>query len=72
MRKLININDNWKFIKEDVNASSKDFNVSNWESINIPHTWNAYDGAAGNEFYRGACWYRKNFTLDKNYSSKRI
>ena len=72
MRNLININDNWKFIKEDVDVSSKDFNVSTWESINIPHTWNAYDGASGNEFYRGACWYRRNFTLDKNYSTKRI
>ncbi len=63
MRKIFNINDNWSFIKEDISdAFAKEFNTSSWESVNVPHTWNALDGAAGNEFFRGACWYRKNLT----------
>ena len=73
MRKIFNINDNWSFIKEDVvDASAKEFNTSNWESVNVPHTWNAIDGSAGNEFFRGACWYRKNLTIDKLYEGKKI
>ena len=73
MRKILNINDNWNFIKEDISdAFAKEFNTSNWESINIPHTWNAIDGAAGNEFFRGACWYRKNLNIDKLYEGKKI
>ena len=73
MRKIFNINDNWSFIKENIsNAFEKEFNTSNWESINIPHTWNAIDGASGNDFFRGACWYRKKLNIDKLYEGKKI
>ena len=48
MRKIVNINDAWKFIKEDVvSAFNKVFNDENWENVNVPHTWNAIDGANG-------------------------
>lgn len=73
MRKILNINDNWSFIKEDIaGACSKEFHTSSWESVNVPHTWNAIDGSAGNEFFRGACWYRKNLTLDKLFEGRKI
>ncbi|MGL5693523.1 MAG: glycoside hydrolase family 2 TIM barrel-domain containing protein [Peptostreptococcaceae bacterium] len=73
MRQILNINDSWNFIQENiVEASAKEFNTSNWESVNVPHTWNAIDGSAGNEFYRGACWYRKSLNLDKHLEGKRI
>ena len=65
MRKVININNSWKFIKQDeVNAMDKAYNDEKWESVNVPHTWNAIDGANGFDFYKGACWYRKEFALD--------
>ncbi|MGL5692763.1 MAG: glycoside hydrolase family 2 TIM barrel-domain containing protein [Peptostreptococcaceae bacterium] len=73
MRQIININNNWKFIKNDIsNAYEKNIETNNWENVTIPHTWNNIDGASGVEFYRGACWYRKNFTLSKSYSNKKI
>lgn len=47
MRKAELFNNDWKFIKED---------------INIPHTWNGEDGQdGGNDYYRGTCWYTKEF-----------
>ncbi len=65
MRKKINKNHTWKFIKEDIkNAMDRGFNDENWEIVNVPHTWNAIDGANGFDFYKGACWYRKEFTVD--------
>ncbi|MCM8710051.1 glycoside hydrolase family 2 protein [Clostridium sp. SYSU_GA19001] len=65
MRKLININNSWKFIKQDeVKAIEKNYNDENWEVVNIPHTWNAIDGANGFNYYKGACWYRKKFIVD--------
>lgn len=48
MRKVININDNWTFIKEGKAAQ-----------VNLPHTWNAKDGQAGGFYYRGKCLYVK-------------
>ncbi|OCA86702.1 glycoside hydrolase family 2 protein [Bacillus sp. FJAT-27986] len=65
MRKVINLNDAWKFIKENVqDAMNQVYDDANWESVNVPHTWNAIDGANGFDFYKGACWYRKEFTVD--------
>ncbi|RBW70064.1 glycoside hydrolase family 2 protein [Bacillus taeanensis] len=65
MRKLININTSWKFSKQnEENAKNKTFNDENWENVNVPHTWNAIDGANGFDFYKGACWYRKEFSID--------
>lgn len=64
MRKTINLNQDWKFVKQDETAAlSKGFNDENWEVVNIPHTWNAIDGANGFDFYKGACWYRKEFVV---------
>ncbi|MFC4323729.1 glycoside hydrolase family 2 protein [Litchfieldia salsa] len=60
MRKSILINEDWKFVKENVGAE-KVF-ATQGEKINIPHTWNAIDGQdGGNDYYRGTCWYGKTF-----------
>ena len=60
MRKIVNINKDWLFIKEDIDINKDGIN---FENVNIPHTWNAIDGSdGGDDYYRGRCWYRK--TLD--------
>lgn len=65
MRKIININSEWKFLRQNEERSvDKFFDDKSWEIINIPHTWNAIDGANGSDFYKGACWYRKEFVVD--------
>ena len=39
MRKVLNLNSTWKFIKQDVvNAMDVMFNDCEWENVNVPHT----------------------------------
>lgn len=49
MRKIININRNWTFIKQEEGTA-----------VDLPHTWNGSDGQdGGNDYYRGTCIYKK-------------
>lgn len=49
MRKIININRNWTFIKQEESTA-----------VDLPHTWNGSDGQdGGNDYYRGTCVYKK-------------
>ncbi|WP_209123816.1 glycoside hydrolase family 2 TIM barrel-domain containing protein [Alkalihalobacillus sp. BA299] len=73
MRKIININDAWKFEKDDKEkAFNKIYNDENWEIVNVPHTWNAIDGANGFDFYKGECWYRKEIFLDTVHEGNKV
>ncbi len=55
MRKLININNGWIFIKDTADIKRND-----GVRVNLPHTWNASDGQdGGNDYFRGACVYKK-------------
>ena len=58
MREIININEGWSFSKEQ-----KELPIAceeSWEVVDLPHTWNQYDGQdGGSDYYRGACWYVK-------------
>ena len=56
MRKIINFNQDWLFSKDN----------DKFESINLPHTWNNIDGTdGGSNYYRGLCYYKKNFKYKK-------
>ena len=70
----INFNDTWKFHKGDVGgAEGVGFDDSGWDTVNLPHTWNAFDGQdGGNNYYRGIGWYRKHTPIPSEYSGKRI
>ena len=60
MRKVINLNQGWRFIRED--AGLPETLPLQWPVVDLPHTWNAVDGHDGNgEYYRGRCWYAKSF-----------
>ncbi len=63
MRKILNINKNWTFVKgmsEISNTVPQD-----GELVNLPHTWNAIDGQdGGNDYFRGSCCYSK--TIQKS------
>ena len=64
MRSIINLNQGWKFIREDVGLPAA-FPES-WTCVDLPHTWNAVDGHDGNgSYYRGRCWYVRDFSLPK-------
>ena len=49
MRNVINLNENWAFIQE--NAGLPKEMPSDWQRIDLPHTWNAVDGHDGNGSY---------------------
>ena len=57
MRKIINLNEGWRFSKD-----SKDVNsIPEGPIVNLPHTWNAEDGQdGGNDYFRGSCIYSRN------------
>ena len=59
MRNIINFNDCWRFAKtSDVPAALP----TDWESVTLPHTWNAMDGQdGGNDYWRGTAMYCKEF-----------
>ena len=59
MRKVININQKWKFIN-DGNAVYENVLKRKSSNVNLPHTWNNLDGQdGGGNFYRGTCFYYK-------------
>lgn len=65
MRKLISLNENWKFVKEAVSAEEAVLRAG--ELVTLPHTWNAEDGQdGGNDYYRGTCWYVKKLTVPQH------
>ncbi len=57
MRTIFNVNNGWVFSKETALPSTL---PTDWEAVNLPHTWNAEDGMdGGNDYYRGTCQYAK-------------
>ena len=60
MRKVMELKDNWMFVKEAENAA--DAASMKGTAISLPHTWNAVDGQdGGNDYHRGTCWYVTKF-----------
>ncbi len=64
MRNIINLNHDWKFIQKNVGLPAE--YPTDWQIVNLPHTWNAVDGCDGNGSYdRGTYWYAKTFETPK-------
>lgn len=64
MRQIININKDWRFCKKP--QSTPTALPTDWESVDLPHTWNGTDGQdGGNDYYRGKCAYAKALTADE-------
>ena len=68
MLRLLN-NYNWYFKKGD--EIPKELFKEEYQTINLPHTYNAQDGQdGGDDYYRGYALYVKelSFTLDNEYT----
>ena len=67
-RVFININEGWKFIKDDGWKKGE-----GWTSIQLPHTWNV-DDVLDDEpgYYRGIGWYKKIVTIRADVKDKDI
>ena len=58
MRNIVSLNKEWAFTKQ-IDAIPVQM-PENWETVNVPHSWNAVDGMdGGNDYYRGTCHYAK-------------
>lgn len=61
MRKIITVNENWTFVRQDLPA--EEIARSQGEPVNLPFTWNNLDGQdGGNDYKRCAYWFVKKFT----------
>ena len=63
MRKILNINKGWAFLKDmpQVPGSSEGA-----ELVDLPHTWNALDGQdGGNDYFRGSCCYIRSVSAEE-------
>lgn len=70
-RETVNLADGWKFIKQDVKPDAP---YDSWESVSVPHTWNAQDGQVYNKdgYYRGPGWYAKELDIPAAWKGKRV
>jgi beta-galactosidase len=73
-RQILDLNSAWRFIRKDVpGAEQSTFDDSAWQSVHLPHTWNALDGQdGGNNYYRGPGWYRRHLTLPPELSGRSL
>src|SRR5262245_39541819 len=64
--------DGWRFHKGEVPDALEGGGAAvalvdggaGWETVTVPHTWNAQDGQdGGNDYFRGECWYRRHVTV---------
>lgn len=67
-RTAININNDWQFTKEN-----KTQQQVKWETVHLPHTWNAedvMDDVPG--YYRGVGLYKRTLSIDKKLKGKQL
>ncbi|MCR5450565.1 MAG: hypothetical protein K6F23_14370 [Solobacterium sp.] len=70
MRKVISLNQGWKFCKT---ADIPDVLPSGWESVSLPHTWNAEDGQdGGNDYWRGTAMYCRELETGRPEKNMRL
>lgn len=68
------LNSTWKFLPEDKpNSESADVLDDQWQTVNVPHTWNAKDVDDDTPGYRrGVSWYRRDIELGADLANKRL
>jgi len=60
LKTILNFNNDWSFAKGIEQAPAE--LPKEWDSVQLPHTWNATDGQdGGGDYYRGTCCYVKQF-----------
>lgn len=70
MRIINNINKDWLFTKN--NQAIPTSLPKDWESIDLPYTWNGKDGQdGGNDYYRGTCYFAKELQIS-SFDEKKV
>ena len=69
MRTINNINKDWLFTKN--NQAIPTSLPKDWESVDLPYTWNGKDGQdGGNDYYRGTCYFAKELPISSFEENK--
>ena len=70
-RTKTNINQNWMYLENGTESISDALSAQNWQTINLPHSWNSLDATDLEPGYRrSGSWYRK--TIDVSLNSNTI
>ena len=59
----------WKFLREKSEPGAP---TDAWETVCVPHTWNALDVQQVRNYYRGAGWYARPLDIPKEWEGKRV
>ncbi|MFY0606557.1 MAG: glycoside hydrolase family 2 protein [Cyclobacteriaceae bacterium] len=63
---VVNINAGWNYLEKAYELPNQAKNDSNWESIDLPHSWNSIDATDAEPGYRrDASWYQKELLIEK-------
>ncbi|MBR2256460.1 MAG: discoidin domain-containing protein [Blautia sp.] len=76
-RNVQTLDDGWFFFYagEDSldEAAGAEYEAADWESISLPHTWNALDAQdGGNDYARGYGWYRYTLPWEASMEGKSV
>ncbi|MDR1417167.1 MAG: glycoside hydrolase family 2 [Prevotellaceae bacterium] len=73
-REAYSFNVGWRYLKGDAaSAAQANFDDESWEVVCLPHTVELVPAeASGGRNYQGVAWYRKHFTLPKDWEGKRV
>lgn len=73
-RTVVSLNDHWKYLPKGAEFAQKtEMDDSKWQTVNIPHTWNAKDPFDDDgTSRRGISWYRKKLLLNQSFKNKRL
>ncbi|OIQ91753.1 beta-galactosidase BoGH2A precursor [mine drainage metagenome] len=73
LRQVENFNRGWHFALGDhPGAKAPCYDDSGWQRVGLPHSFSIPSFAAGNSFYVGYGWYRKQFTIPDSWNGKRL
>ena len=78
-RQTIELPDGWRFLKADA-ALDAPVNGPGWESVTVPHCYNALDGQNGKAadpgvpggYYRGPTWYQRTLDVPAAWKDQRV
>jgi beta-galactosidase len=74
VRLSVDLNEAWKFQAGAARGpAALAGEVAAWPTVQLPHTWNATDGAdGGGDYVRGPGWYVRRFRVDPAWAGRRV
>jgi beta-galactosidase len=63
------LSNGWKFLRQKAEPNAP---TEAWETVAVPHTWNALDVQTEKKYYRGTGWYARPLDIPKAWQGKRV